>query len=116
MTPAQSDSMKVQRFAPRFYVLSGALLFALATLAQPLGIVLVLPLLIGASTSFLWAALQASGCDSPTMRWATFGSFSVRWVLGLVLYCASLYHWSLGRSLQVGNGFWLFSMDSLNYH
>jgi hypothetical protein len=94
----------------------GAALFAAAAFAQPLGIAVVLPLLIAGSAAWLFAVLEAFGPVSRFTRRTTFFAFTLRWLLAILLYCASLYHWPIGRSLQAGNGFWFFCMDALNYH
>jgi len=60
--------------------------------------------------------LDAIGISSPVIRSAVSTAHLLRAVIALGLYLASYYHWPLGRSLQVGNGFWTFCMDALNYH
>jgi hypothetical protein len=97
-------------------VAGGGLLFVIAALLRPMGVAAVLPFMIAASALWIDAALAAMGETGSYLWKATFAAFGVRWGLAIALYCASLYQWPLGRSLQVGNGFWLFCMDSLNYH
>src|SRR5581483_4703291 len=99
----------------RWFCLGAAILF-LASLLRALGTLVVVPLMITASVCWISGALNLAQSDTPVVRTATFGAFGLRWVLALLLYWASLYHWPLLPSLQVGNGFWYFCMDALNYH
>jgi hypothetical protein len=95
---------------------ASALLFGAAVLARSWGIALVAPLIFLASACAVQATLRLAGCVRLGMRRDVFLAFASRWVLAVVLYCASLYQWPLARSLQAGNGFWYFCMDALNYH
>lgn len=96
--------------------IEGALLFLCAALAKPAGTPLVVLLLAAGGAFCVRAALDTTNTDSRVIRQAAYGAFGLRWALAVGLYCASLYRWPIGRSLQAGNGFWLFCMDALNYH
>jgi hypothetical protein len=108
--------IKIERAVSWRWEATGLLLFVAASLARSAGIAVVLPLMIGGSAAWIASALRLCRCDTPLMRRVTFQAFSLRWVIALFLYCASFYHWPVLRGLQAGNGFWRFSMDSLNYH
>lgn len=90
--------------------------FAGAALLRDAGVVVVYPLLIAGGYAAALCALDFAAVSATPVRIAVLTACMFRAVLALGLYCASYYHWPIGRSLQVGNGFWSFCMDALNYH
>jgi hypothetical protein len=91
-------------------------LFLIAALLRPFGVAAVLPFMIAASAFWIDAALRSTGETGSHLWNVVFAAFGLRWGLAIAFYCASLYHWPVARSLQAGNGFWLFCMDAVNYH
>ena len=63
----------------------------------------------------LWAA-SARMSPSKGLRWTVLSSFALRAGLGVALYAVSYWGLPLLRSLQFGNGFWVFGIDSNLYH
>ena len=67
-------------------------------------------LILGAS---LWAFARRMG--SRPLVLLTLGSFSVRWVVGELLYLISYFQLPLLQDLQFDRGFWRFGLDAWQY-
>jgi len=87
-----------------------------AAFARDSGIVIVFPLLVLSGYAAAVGALDVTGISGRVARSAVLTAHLLRAAIALGLYLVSYYHWPLGRSLQVGDGFWTFCMDALNYH
>lgn len=71
-------------------------------------------LLVGLETGLLgWLSRRAT--RDQRLRYVVLGSFAVRLLVAVVLYASSYWRGPLLSSLQLGNGFWVFGLDSRAY-
>src|SRR5687768_8020983 len=62
-----------------------------------------------------WRLWHCFDSERPVVRWAIAGGFALRAIGGAVLYWISYLKLPLGRSLQLGDGFWFFGLDGITY-
>ena len=71
--------------------------------------------LIAFSVASLWW-LTSHALKDRALRALLFSSYFARLLLGMGLFAISYYQWPILRSLQAGEGFWAFGLDSRAYH
>jgi hypothetical protein len=72
----------------------------------------LLTLFAGLGLFLLWRRIASS---SRTIGWIVTGGFLARAIGGLGAFLVSYLRLPIGRSLQLGNGLWIFSLDGSSY-
>jgi hypothetical protein len=73
---------------------------------------ILLSLFAGAGLFLMWRRLVAS---NRSVAWLVTAGFLIRAIAGQIAFWISYLHLPLARSLQLGDGFWIFGLDGMTY-
>jgi antitoxin component of MazEF toxin-antitoxin module len=73
---------------------------------------ILLSVIAGGAVFFMWKRVAAS---SRAVAWLVTAGMLIRAVGGQVVFWISYLHLPVARSLQLGDGFWIFGLDAMTY-
>jgi hypothetical protein len=73
---------------------------------------ILLSLFAGAGLFFMWRRVVAS---NRSVAWLVTAGLLIRALAGQIAFWISYLHLPLARSLQLGDGFWIFGLDGMTY-